>query len=174
MNYLKLSNFLQLVDKKKLAKISKEGILKTVRYLTLGLYGLLNTKGEGVGIIVNPSPYWLVVILAIMLADGKTVPVFNLVNSQEADYANPIDDTRIMFISRRDEVELVHQYAKGVDKIIPLGITVKGDDILPFTKLVDDGKSTEAAFPKLFDKLMHDIHEFNMESIQFMDGKMFL
>src|SRR5271157_803203 len=57
--------------------ISTEEFAKKTGDLALGLKDLGVRKGDHVGLIAPSSPFWVMTDMAITLAGGVTVPIFN-------------------------------------------------------------------------------------------------
>lgn len=57
-------------------RVSSEELSAQVRRLALGLKALGLQRGEGVGILCEPSPFWVACDLAAMAAGGVSVPLF--------------------------------------------------------------------------------------------------
>lgn len=86
--------------------LSTEEMLAHIKELALGLISLGLKKGDRVGILADPSPYWTIVDFAIIVAGGVTVPLF--VNLSDENYAYEINQTEleILFVGGQDRCEL--------------------------------------------------------------------
>jgi long-chain acyl-CoA synthetase len=72
--------------------------MEQIRRLALGLKSLGVKKGDGVGIISQPSPHWLMMDLAIMLNGAVSVPMFPNVSSENFDFQIKDAEISTLFI----------------------------------------------------------------------------
>ena len=80
--------------------VSTKEFAHNVKMLALALFQLGVKKGTHVGILANPSPYWTIADLAIILCGGVSVPLFANISDENFVYETKETDLKILFIDR--------------------------------------------------------------------------
>ena len=85
--------------------ISTERFVEQVRRLALGLHRMGVKPGDGVGIIAQPSPHWVMMDLAIMINRAISVPMFPNISSENFDYQINDANVSTLFIESDEILE---------------------------------------------------------------------
>jgi len=145
---------------------SKEEFLKTIRYLTLSFHQR-GWGGKQVAIAISPSPYWLMLDYALMLAGAVPVPLFTNISSKNLHYQ--IQDAAIhtAFIENKEQDNILHSVGQNVE-IVYLTEQVSG--YRTFSEFIAEGKKLEEKNPSLFDTLIYQIKPNNLATIVYTSG----
>jgi long-chain acyl-CoA synthetase len=92
-----------------------------VEDFALGLIGLGLAHGEGVGLSAPSSPFWVVADLAVSLAGGVTVPIFNRISPENLAFGIEDAALNIMIVGDQKEYEPVRACGRRLRKIITIG-----------------------------------------------------
>lgn len=113
------------------ARVSTDEFVNTVNNLSNGLRKLGVKRGDKVGIISNPSPFWVMADFAIILSGCITVPIFRRISPENLGFE--IEDSKldVIFIGDENEYEPVMLCGKRISKVITIGF--KRDDPLSVT-----------------------------------------
>jgi long-chain acyl-CoA synthetase len=122
---------------------------ETVKLLAAGLITIGVRAGAKVGIVSNPSPWWVMTDFAIQLAGGVTVPVFRRISPENLRFE--IDDSAMeaVFIGDEAEFDSVRRSGERLRKIVTIGFTRDDSLSLSFEGLVETGRKALQADPEL-------------------------
>ena len=97
-------------------------------------------KGEKIGIISNPSPFWVMSNLAIILSGGITVPIFRRISPENLNFEINDSELNIIFIGDENEYEPAKKYGERINKIITIGFIKNEPDAINFDEVINLGK----------------------------------
>lgn len=134
--------------------ISTAEFAMTVRRLAAGLAAIGVTPGDTVGIISNPSPWWVIADHAILLAGAVTVPVFRRISAENLRFEIEDSGMDVVFIGDENEYDPVCQHGPRIKTKITIGFS-RADGSMSFEELAVLGEREMArdahiidAFPK--------------------------
>src|SRR5688500_10164793 len=79
-------------------KISTARFGETVRKLSQGLVAMGLKPGDKVGIVADPSPFWVMMDLAILGAGAISVPMFANISPDNLQYEIKDSGMRLLFV----------------------------------------------------------------------------
>ncbi|MFP4365357.1 MAG: AMP-dependent synthetase/ligase [Spirochaetia bacterium] len=150
--------------------LSTRKVYATVRNLALGLRKEGVKEKESIGIIAQPSPFWVIADLAIMSVGCVTVPIFKRISAESLAHETNDSNMRYIFVGLEEELEAVRSHGKGIKKIIPIGIEAEGNDILPFQKLLHEGEEEAQDRPSSFEAMVKNVKEDDLATIIYTSG----
>ena len=125
--------------------ISTIEFVDQVRKVSLGLRELGLKKGEGVGIISDSSPFWIIMDLSIMIAGGITIPMFANVSTENMLFQIKDSNLKYLFIATEDQWHKLGDNRKNFKNIITLNIQHQPEvglkKAFPSTTLGDRGRA---------------------------------
>lgn len=150
---------------------STEEFLTTVKYVALGLLSIGLKKGDRVGILADPSPYWTITDLAIIVAGGITVPLF--VNLSDENFAFEVEQTEleVLFVCGKDRLELVKRNAKArITTIIDFSSELEYPSVRSYESIREAGRELEKSQPKRYEELEADAQAEELATIIYSSG----
>jgi long-chain acyl-CoA synthetase len=130
-------------------RISTQEASETVKKAALGLISLGLKPGDRVGIVADPSPFWLMMDLAVLSAGGVTVPMFANIAPENLDYEIKDSGMRFLLVGSLEQVEALRPFFTAVEKVISLP-ACEGDAIPSWKQLLEMGTaSAESQGPEL-------------------------
>ncbi len=119
--------------------ISTEEFVKKTENLALGLKELGVHKGDHIGLIAPSSPFWVMSDLAITLAGGVTVPIFNRISPENLEFELRDSAIKTIVIGDEKEYEPVRSAGKKLKKIVTIGFNKKDSIAVTFDDVVNSG-----------------------------------
>lgn len=151
--------------------LSTEEMLLHVKEAALGLVSLGVKKGDRVGILADPSSYWTIADLAIMVAGGVTVPLF--VNLSDENYAFEVAQTEleILFVCGKERLGLCQRNPQPKLKTTILFYGEEGSgETLFYERLRELGRAHEKGSPGLYQQLEDSIVPGDLATIIYSSG----
>lgn len=150
--------------------ISSESFALEIRRMALGLVALGLKRGQSVGILADPSPWWLMADLAIQAAGGVTVPLFP--RSAETNLKFKIKDAsiRMVFVSDQASARSFQMVRRLFAKVIIRGSNQSGGGVMGTHKLGRLGDALSAKQPALFTRLCRDVRASDPATIIYTSG----
>lgn len=149
---------------------STDAFALRVHRLALGLRALGLKRGQAVGILAEPSPWWLMVDCAIMLAGGVSVPLFT--NSSEANLKYKIKDAdlRLVFVSDQASARRFRQCRRLFAKSILQGDGPKRGAMIGENALMQRGDLLSTKQPTLIHGLCDQAQPDDVATIIYTSG----
>ncbi len=151
--------------------ISTELFLEKVRRLSLGLKRMGLKKGECVGILAKPSPYWLIIDLATMIAGGVSVPLFPYVSQENFFYQVADCNMQLLFVVSQELWDTYNHQSDSFRKIITLDVNIeKTHGVMDMREVMLLGDKESESDPSLYIKLGDQIQENDLATIIYTSG----
>ncbi len=99
-------------------KISTKVIGETVRKLCLGLLEVGLKPGDKVGLVADPSPFWIMMDLAVLAGGGITVPMFANISPDNLQYEINDSAMRFLFVGSESQYLALQPFFGSLEKII--------------------------------------------------------
>jgi long-chain acyl-CoA synthetase len=149
--------------------LSTSEFLEKVKYLSLGLMKLGLQPGENVGITAPPSPYWVMIDLAIQIAGGVTTPIFKKISDESLTHEIEDSAMRFIFVGHENELEPVKRCGKDkLEKVI--FYRGDGEHAPDFLSIFDQGKLLAKEEPSRFEQQIKQITEDTLATIIYTSG----
>lgn len=126
---------------------SSHAIVRTVRFLALGLRAAGLEPGDRIAIAVRPSPFWMMYDLAALSAGCVTVPVFPDLPLDQV--ARQVQDAgvRAVFVDGPLHAERLLSVLADDVRLIGRGVSAHGPRYLSFDQCVAVGHTRERTHP---------------------------
>ena len=108
--------------------------------LGIGLQESGIKKGEKIGIISNPSPFWVISDLAIIFSGCITVPIFRRISPENLKFEIDDSELNIIFIGDENEYDPVKLVGKRIKKIITIGFKKNDPVAATFDEILELGR----------------------------------
>lgn len=135
------------------ARTSTEAFAEQTRRMALGLVALGLKRGQSVGILAEPSPWWLMADLAILAAGGVSVPLFSHTSEPNVKFKIRHANIRLVFVSDQASAESFRAYRRLFSKAIIRGRGPKRGSLISDAELMRRGDQLSADQPMLFRRL---------------------
>ena len=151
--------------------ISTEEFNEQMQCLTLALAEHGIAPGETLGIIASPSPWWLMMDLAVQSIGAITVPLFPNLTIENFDYEVDKASIRHLFIDQdRALSSNIRKRLGSFDNVIALGASRSGYTPLFFFDLIDEGRVLREKHPDKYASLCERIVPEQVATIIFTSG----
>ncbi len=171
MNEYRNSKSLNYLYLKHWEKISTERFIEQVRQLALGLKKMGIKPGDGIGIIAQPSPYWVMMDMAIMLNKAISVPMFPNISSENFDYQ--IDDSNVKTLYIESD-EILEEHLKSrlstIKNVISFSVHTQGENVSYFQDLIEKGDALSNEQPLLFAEMRDAVQPDDIATIIYTSG----
>jgi len=145
---------------------SKKTFLVTVRYLALAFHQH-GWSGKQIAIAISPSPYWLMLDYALMIAGAVSVPMFTNISSKNLHYQILDANIETVFIESKEQENIIHRVGRSVETIY-LADHVSGYHT--FTEYVEEGRKIDEEEPSIFGTLIYQMKETDIATIVYTSG----
>jgi long-chain acyl-CoA synthetase len=151
--------------------ISTENFLNFLKKLTLGLYELGVRKGTRVGILAQPSPYWTMADLAIILCGGVSVPLFANISDENFVYETTQTELKIIFIDGQEQWAIFEKHLDLFDLSIAIdGSTNSHPKLMNLNQVWKTGETLDQKQPALYTELLDAQHPDDLATIIYTSG----
>ncbi|SCA62750.1 Putative long-chain-fatty-acid--CoA ligase [Chlamydiales bacterium SCGC AG-110-M15] len=150
--------------------MSTEMFIEKIRRLSLGLKSLGLQKGESVGLLARPSPYWLVIDFAIMMAGGISVPLFPYVSQKNFLYQVADANMRMLFVVGQDLWSTYDHHQEQFRRIVTLDVLEADETTMDIRHVMTMGDRLSVEDPTLYMKLGKDIMRDDIATIIYTSG----
>jgi long-chain acyl-CoA synthetase len=151
--------------------LSTTEFVRTVKTLVLALFQLGVKKGTCVGILAQPSPYWTIADLAIILSGGISVPLFANISNENFAYETKETQVKILFVDGQDQMHLFEKHQAQFDLAIFLDNRPPAHPkCIGLQELLRKGETLQSKEPKLLAQLFSTLHADDVASIIYTSG----
>ncbi|ABM04325.1 AMP-dependent synthetase and ligase [Psychromonas ingrahamii 37] len=151
--------------------ISTEKFSETIRRLALGLHSLGIKEGEGIGLIANPSPQWVMIDIAIMVNRAISVPMFANISSTHFQFQSKDSNVKYLFV---DDEELLADAIKPLlhsfTKIISYHPKRSAKNAISFEELLTLGDQLSAKQPNLYSLMRQAVRPKDIATVIYTSG----
>ncbi len=151
-------------------KISTQSMSDQVRELCLGLVELGLKPGDTVGIVADPSPFWIMMDLAVLSVGAVSVPMF--ANISQDNLAFEIQDSgmRFLFVDSDEQYQAMKPFFSKLEKIITLASGIEDGHSLSYAALRKLGVERHKHHPTEYSGLSEAINEQDTATLIFTSG----
>lgn len=151
-------------------KISTARMGDTVRRLSQGMVGMGLKPGDKVGIVADPSPFWVMMDLAILGAGGISVPMFSNISPDNLQYEIQDSGMRFLFVGSVSQHQTMKPFFSKLEKVIALPTGIEDPKCISYDDLVKLGEARQASHPGEYPRLSEGINEQDTATIIYTSG----
>jgi long-chain acyl-CoA synthetase len=150
--------------------ISTAEVGETVKRLSAGLVELGLKPGDKVGIVADPSPFWMMMDLAILGAGAISVPMFS--NISHDNLAFEIEDSgmRFLFVGSVEQYQAMKPFFGKLEKIIAMPEGMTEPHVVTYKALQELGTKRQAKNPGEYLRLSEGINEQDTATLIYTSG----
>lgn len=149
---------------------SSQEFLENVKYCTLALVELGVKKGECVGLVSQPSPFWTFVDAAIVCAGGITVPLFANIAEENFDFEIQQTETKKVFFYDKEPLAMIRHHAENFKVKINMDPYTDIEGTLSWNAFIERGRQYEKQHPQLWEQLLRQANPEDVVSIVYTSG----
>jgi long-chain acyl-CoA synthetase len=151
--------------------VSTEQFCEQVRRSCLGLWRLGLRRGEAVGILAPPSPWWLVADFAIMAAGGVSVPLFPNLSDEHLEFEARNSGMRFVVAIGDAQLTTAQRHAHLFQKVIVRGaIGARGRNVVDHHALLELGDKASEQDAALYARLRAQVGPNDLATIIHTSG----
>lgn len=150
--------------------ISTESFVETVHRFALGLKSLGLQPGDGFGILADPSPHWLMVDLAVIIAGGVSVPMFANISSENLEFEITDSNMKFLFVARDEKWMAVRSRSKAFQWVVSQSLEISGGNIIHFDDVLTRGDDLSRQKPDLYSEMCESVQEDAVATIIYTSG----
>lgn len=156
--------------------ISTEEVGNTVRQLCLGLVELGLKPGDKVGVVADPSPFWIMFDLAILGAGAVSVPMFANISRDNLIYEIEDSGMRFLFVGSDQQYQAMKPFFGKVEKIITMAASMPTEEgpgvgqCVSYEALKRLGANRQASHPGEYMRLSEGINEQDTATLIYTSG----
>lgn len=151
-------------------KIATGEVATLVKKLCLGLTALGMRKGDRVGIVADPSPFWLLFDLGVVSAGGVSVPMFANIAPENLEYEIADSGMRFLFVGGQAQHEALKPWFPKLEKIITLSSSLDADKAMSWEHLLKLGEEEDKRDPNAFSRLSETLNEKDLATLIYTSG----
>jgi len=159
-------DFLHYRKNSKYHNISKKTFLRNIIYLTLAFHKK-GWKDKQIGLVISPSPYWLMIDYALMFSGAVSVPLFTNISSKNLHFQIKDADIHTVFIEDKVQKEMIESVIKNIEMIY---VFDKENILPPLNDLIEEGREIDKNDSALFYRLLDQIKPDDMVTIVYTSG----
>jgi len=151
-------------------KISTAEMGRRVEAIALGLTALGLKKGDRVGIVADPSPYWMLFDMGVINAGGITVPMFANIAPENLEYEIADSGMRFLFVGDSAQYQALKPWFGRLEKVITLTAEIGAGHVLTWEALIASGEEVKTAHPEAYGKLVSVCRENDLATLIYTSG----
>ena len=150
--------------------ISTAEVGETVRRLSGGLVELGLKPGDKVGIVADPSPFWMMMDLAILGAGAISVPMFSNISQDNLTFEIQDSGMRYLFVGSVEQYQAMQPFFGKLEKIIAMPEGMSEANVISYKALQELGAKRQAKNPGEYLRLSEGINEQDTATLIYTSG----
>ncbi len=151
-------------------RISTREMFETVRKIGTGLMELGLRPGDKVGIVADPSPFWMMLDLAVLGAGGITVPMFSNIAPDNLQYEIKDSGLRFLFVGSEKQHQAMKPFFASIERIIALPKSLESEHCTSWDSLLESGARRLAIHPGEWDAGSEAVRESDTATLIYTSG----
>ncbi len=150
--------------------LSHQEVYDTVRKISAGLLHLGLKAGERVGLVADPSPFWMMMDLAVLSAGAISVPMFSNISSENLQYEMKDSGMRFLFVGSEAQFLIMKPFFSEVEHIITLTKASGAEKCISWDDLLFNGADRLLKFPGEWDQKVDSIQGKDTATLIYTSG----
>ncbi len=151
-------------------KISTQEVGETVRRLCMGLVELGLKPGDKVGLVADPSPFWLMMDLAILGAGAVSVPMFSNISFDNLQFEIKDSGMKYLFVGSEHQYLAMKPFFASMAKIIVMPSNLGDEQCISYEDLLKLGAKRQANGGGDYLRLSEGINEQDTATLIYTSG----
>ncbi|MEO7423899.1 MAG: long-chain fatty acid--CoA ligase [Fibrobacteria bacterium] len=151
-------------------RMSTGEVEETVRNVCLGLVELGLKPGDKVGMVADPSPFWILMDLAILGAGAICVPMFSNISHDNLTFQIEDSGLRFLFLGSDQQYQAMKPFFGKVEKILTLPEGLGDSQCISFATLAQWGAQRHAKNSGEYMRLSEAINEQDTATLIYTSG----
>ncbi len=151
-------------------KISTAEVGETVRRLCMGLVELGLKPCDKVGLVADPSPFWLMMDLAILGAGAVSVPMFANISHENLQFEIKDSGMKFLFVGSESQYLAMKPYFGSMQKIIVMPSGLGDEQCVSYENLLALGAKRQANGGNDYLRLSEGINEQDTATLIYTSG----
>ncbi|HLP41865.1 MAG TPA: long-chain fatty acid--CoA ligase, partial [Fibrobacteria bacterium] len=128
------------------------------------------TPGDKVGIVADPSPFWVMMDLAILGAGAISVPMFANISPENLTYEIKDSAMRFLFVGSAEQNQAMKPFFESLEKVVVLVGDIDDPKCVSYDKVLEMGAARQATHPGEYPRLSEGINEQDTATIIYTSG----
>ncbi len=150
--------------------VSTAEVLETTRKIGAGLLEMGLKPGDRVGLVANPSPFWMMMDFAVLGAGGITVPLFSNIAPDNLRYEISDSGMRFLFVGSEEQYLAMQPFFQPLERIISLTPISGAPDCVSWQDLIALGERRRRSNPDEWDTLADAVREKDTATLIYTSG----
>ena len=150
--------------------ISTQEVADTVQKIGLGLLEIGLKPGDSVGIVADPSPFWMIFDFAVLGVGGITVPLFSNVSPENLKYEIQDSAMRFLLVGTKGQYDALHSFCGDMERVIVHDKNLEIGSCVSWDSLLAAGERRMAANPNEWEQLNNAVNENNTATLIYTSG----
>jgi len=150
--------------------ISTKSFVEQTHRMALGLVALGLKRGQPVGILATPSPWWLMADMAIAVAGGISVPLFTTSSDPNLKFKIRQAGVKLAFVSDQAMAQRFRGCRRFFSKVIIQGDGPHKGPLMGGNQLMHLGERLSINQPTLFQDLCEQVRPDDVATIIYTSG----
>lgn len=149
---------------------SSDEFFLNVKFAALALISLGLKKGDRVGLVAQPSPFWTFADAAIICAGCVNVPLFANIAEENFDFEIKQAEVHTVLFQGTDPIAMIRHHADYFQLRINIDPNTSVEGSLSWHDFIELGKKYEQSYPRAWDQLMAQANPEDIVSIVYTSG----
>lgn len=150
--------------------LSTQQVGETVRRLCMGLVEIGLKPGDKVGLVADPSPFWLMMDLAILGAGAVSVPMFANISHDNLQFEIKDSGMKFLFVGSEQQYSAMKPYFGTMEKIIVMPTGLGEGQCISYEALLALGAARQSKGGGDYLRLSEGINEQDTATLIYTSG----
>src|SRR4051812_28013104 len=152
------------------SKLSTPEVAGITRTLGMGLLDLGLRPGDRLGIVADPSPFWMMMDLAALGCGAVTVPMFSNISPDNLRYEIQDSGMRFLFLGSEAQHRNLEPFCKMVERVLALPRSLETRGCTAWDALLSAGAEREKSHPGEWDQAAEKVRESDTATLIYTSG----
>ncbi len=149
---------------------SSQEFYEEVKRCTFALLSLGVKKGDRIGLVAQPSPFWTIVDAAIICAGCVNVPLFANIAEENFDFEIHQTETRIVFFEGTEPLSMIRHHADYFTHKINMDPYTQIEGAIDWNEFLKSGDAYAEKNPDSWDEVLSSANPEDLVSIVYTSG----
>ncbi|MFP4226853.1 MAG: AMP-dependent synthetase/ligase [Desulfobacterales bacterium] len=141
----------------------------------MGLYQLGVEKGDRIGILSENCLEWVYTDMGALGIGAVVVPIYTTLVAEEVRYIAENSELKVLFVENQEQLDKALEFVNEVESLAKIvcfddAQAAGHDAVIPFSKLMETGRTQHQSEPGLFDELSTAVTPDDLATIVYTSG----